>query len=42
MTVKHGTVQQARDSQPQGCAHIDVHSVPEFAQGHPARAVKDK
>ena len=37
--VKHVTVQQARESQAQGYTYVDVRSVPEFAQGHPAGAV---
>lgn len=39
LPIKHVTVQQAHDSQAQGCTYIDVRSVPEFAQGHPAGAL---
>lgn len=37
--MKHVTVQQAHDSQAQGSIYVDVRSVPEFAQGHPAGSV---
>lgn len=39
MSVKHVTVQEAHDNQARGYAYIDVRSVPEYAQGHPAGAV---
>jgi rhodanese-related sulfurtransferase len=38
MTIKHITVQQARQQQESGAAYLDVRSVPEFQQGHPAGA----
>lgn len=38
MTIKHVTVQQARDEQKTGATYLDVRSVPEFQQGHPAGA----
>jgi rhodanese-related sulfurtransferase len=39
MVVKQVTVQQAHESQRQGYTYVDVRSIPEFAQGHPAGAV---
>jgi rhodanese-related sulfurtransferase len=39
MSVKHVTVQQAQASQAAGYTYVDVRSVPEYAQGHPAGAV---
>jgi rhodanese-related sulfurtransferase len=39
MTVKNLTVRQAHASQATGSTYVDVRSVPEFALGHPARAV---
>ena len=39
MSVKHITVQQAQASQAEGSTYVDVRSVPEYAQGHPAGAV---
>jgi rhodanese-related sulfurtransferase len=38
MTIKHVTVQQAHQQQREGAAYIDVRSIPEFQQGHPAGA----
>jgi rhodanese-related sulfurtransferase len=38
MTIKHVTVQQAQQQQTAGAAYLDVRSVPEFEQGHPAGA----
>lgn len=37
--VKHITVEQAHGAQADGYTYVDVRSVPEFAQGHPAGAV---
>ena len=37
--IKHVTVQQAHEHQAQGYTYVDVRSIPEFAQGHPAGAV---
>ena len=37
--VKHVTVQQAHENQAHGFTYVDVRSVPEFAEGHPAGAV---
>ena len=37
--MKNVTVQDARTSQAQGSTYVDVRSIPEFAQGHPAGAV---
>ncbi len=37
--MRHVTVQQAHESQARGAIYVDVRSVPEFAQGHPAGAV---
>src|SRR5512141_1431780 len=39
MPVKNVTVKEARDSQATGSVYVDVRSIPEFAQGHPAGAV---
>jgi rhodanese-related sulfurtransferase len=39
MSVKHVTVREAREKQAEGYTYVDVRSVPEFAQGHPAGAV---
>ena len=39
MTVKHVTVAQAHEHQTHGYTYVDVRSVPEYAQGHPAGAV---
>jgi rhodanese-related sulfurtransferase len=39
MAVKQVTVQEAHDRQTLGHTYVDVRSVPEFAQGHPAGAV---
>jgi rhodanese-related sulfurtransferase len=38
MTIKHVTVQQAHQQQAEGATYLDVRSVPEFEQGHPAGA----
>ena len=38
MTIKHVTVQQARQEQAAGATYIDVRSIPEFQQGHPEGA----
>jgi rhodanese-related sulfurtransferase len=38
-TIRHTTVQQAHQQQASGATYIDVRSVPEFQQGHPAGAV---
>jgi rhodanese-related sulfurtransferase len=38
MTIKHVTVQQAQQQQSQGATYLDVRSIPEFHQGHPAGA----
>lgn len=38
MTIKHVTVEQAREQQREGAAYIDVRSIPEFQQGHPEGA----
>lgn len=38
MTIKHTTVQQAHQQQEAGAIYLDVRSIPEFAQGHPAGA----
>jgi rhodanese-related sulfurtransferase len=38
MTIKHVTVQQARNEQASGATYIDVRSIPEFQQGHPEGA----
>lgn len=37
--VHNITVSEAREKQEQGYTYVDVRSVPEFAQGHPAGAV---
>ena len=38
MTIKHTTVQQALQQQQAGAIYLDVRSIPEFEQGHPAGA----
>jgi len=38
MTIKHITVQQAHQQQGAGAIYLDVRSIPEFEQGHPAAA----
>lgn len=38
MTIKHVTVHQAREQQSGGAVYLDVRSIPEFEQGHPAGA----
>ena len=38
MTIKHITVQQAHQQQASGATYLDVRSIPEFEQGHPAGA----
>jgi rhodanese-related sulfurtransferase len=38
MTIKHITVQQAHQQQAAGATYLDVRSIPEFQQGHPAGA----
>lgn len=38
MTIKHITVQQAHQEQAAGANYLDVRSIPEFEQGHPAGA----
>ena len=38
MTIKHFTVQQAHQQQAGGARYLDVRSIPEFEQGHPAGA----
>jgi rhodanese-related sulfurtransferase len=38
MTIKHVTVQQAHQLQASGATYLDVRSIPEFQQGHPAGA----
>ena len=38
MTIKHVTVQQAHQQQASGATYLDVRSIPEFQQGHPAGA----
>jgi rhodanese-related sulfurtransferase len=38
MTIKHTTVQQAHQQQTAGATYLDVRSIPEFEQGHPAGA----
>lgn len=37
--IKHATVQQAHQRQQSGVQYVDVRSIPEFEQGHPAGAV---
>lgn len=37
-TIKHITVQQAHQQQASGATYLDVRSIPEFQQGHPAGA----
>lgn len=39
MQVKNATVREAHASQSGGAVYVDVRSIPEFAQGHPAGAV---
>lgn len=39
MQVKNATVREAHASQSEGAVYVDVRSIPEFAQGHPAGAV---
>ena len=39
MTIKQITVQQAHQQQESGVTYLDVRSIPEFEQGHPAGAV---
>jgi rhodanese-related sulfurtransferase len=36
--IKHASVQEAHQQQNTGATYLDVRSVPEFAQGHPAGA----
>jgi rhodanese-related sulfurtransferase len=38
MTIRHITVQQAHQQQSTGATYLDVRSIPEFEQGHPAGA----
>ena len=38
MTIKHLTVHQAHEQQSGGAVYLDVRSIPEFEQGHPAGA----
>ena len=38
MTIKQITVQQAQQQQSSGATYLDVRSIPEFEQGHPAGA----
>jgi len=38
MTIRHVTVQEARDQQKSGATYLDVRSIPEFEQGHPEGA----
>src|SRR3954469_5989969 len=38
MTIKQSTVQQAHQQQTSGATYLDVRSIPEFQQGHPAGA----
>jgi rhodanese-related sulfurtransferase len=38
MTIKHLTPQQAHQQQSGGAVYLDVRSIPEFEQGHPAGA----
>jgi rhodanese-related sulfurtransferase len=37
-TIKHVTVRQAHQQQSGGATYLDVRSIPEFEQGHPAGA----
>jgi rhodanese-related sulfurtransferase len=37
-TIKHLTAQQAHEQQNGGAVYLDVRSIPEFEQGHPAGA----
>jgi rhodanese-related sulfurtransferase len=39
MAIKHITVHQAHTLQAESSTYVDVRSIPEFAQGHPAGAV---
>ena len=39
MSVKNISVQDAHTKQSEGLTYVDVRSVTEFAQGHPANAV---
>lgn len=39
MAVKEVTVQEAHEHQTHGYTYVDVRSIPEYAQGHPAGAV---
>lgn len=39
MTVKHVTVREAHQKLREGYTYLDVRSIPEFAQAHPAGAV---
>jgi rhodanese-related sulfurtransferase len=39
MSVKNVTVKEAHDRQAAGSVYVDVRSIPEFAQGHPAGAL---
>ena len=38
MTIKHVTPRQAHEQQTGGAVYLDVRSIPEFEQGHPAGA----
>jgi rhodanese-related sulfurtransferase len=38
VTIKHISVQQAHQDQSSGAIYVDVRSIPEFRQGHPAGA----
>jgi rhodanese-related sulfurtransferase len=38
MIIKHLTVRQAQQQQASGAVYLDVRSIPEFEQGHPAGA----
>lgn len=38
VTIKHINVQQAHQEQSAGAIYVDVRSIPEFRQGHPAGA----
>ena len=39
MSVKNVTVREAHQKQGEGYTYVDVRSIPEFEQGHPAGAV---
>ena len=39
MAFRNITVHEAREQQAAGYTYVDVRSIPEFAQGHPAGAV---